>query len=32
LRAARIEEITAFRSPELFPSFNLPEHLPTRAS
>ena len=28
LRAARIEEITAFRSPELFPRFALPEHLP----
>ena len=29
LRAARIEEITAFRSPELFPRFSLPEQLPT---
>jgi hypothetical protein len=29
LRAARIEEITAFRSPELFPRFGLPEQLPT---
>ena len=28
-RAARIEEITAFRSPELFPHFGLPEQLPT---
>ena len=27
-QAARIEEITAFRSPELFPRFALPEHLP----
>ena len=27
--AARIEEITAFRSPELFPHFGLPEQLPT---
>ena len=27
-RAARIEEITAFRSPELFPHFGLPEQLP----
>jgi RNA polymerase sigma-70 factor, ECF subfamily len=27
-RAASIEEITAFRSPELFPRFGLPEHLP----
>ena len=29
LRAASIEEITAFRSPELFPLFGLPEQLPT---
>ncbi|HEV2902972.1 MAG TPA: hypothetical protein VGW30_06890, partial [Gaiellaceae bacterium] len=29
LRTASIEEITAFRSPELFPLFGLPEHLPT---
>ena len=29
LRTARIEEITAFRSPELFPLFALPEQLPT---
>jgi RNA polymerase sigma-70 factor (ECF subfamily) len=29
LHAARIEEITAFRSPELFPRFGLPEQLPT---
>jgi RNA polymerase sigma-70 factor, ECF subfamily len=29
LRAARIEEITTFRSPELFPRFGLPELLPT---
>ena len=29
LRAASIEEITAFRSPELFPRFDLPERLPT---
>jgi RNA polymerase sigma-70 factor (ECF subfamily) len=28
-RAARIEEITAFRSPALFPRFGLPEQLPT---
>ena len=28
LDAARIEEITAFRSPELFPRFGLPEQLP----
>jgi RNA polymerase sigma-70 factor (ECF subfamily) len=28
-RAARIEEITAFRSPELFSHFGLPEELPT---
>ena len=28
-QAARIEEITAFRSPELFPLFGLPEQLPT---
>jgi RNA polymerase sigma-70 factor, ECF subfamily len=28
-RAASIEEITAFRSPDLFPLFGLPEHLPT---
>jgi RNA polymerase sigma-70 factor, ECF subfamily len=28
-QAARIEEITAFRSPELFPLFRLPEQLPT---
>jgi RNA polymerase sigma-70 factor (ECF subfamily) len=27
-RAARIEEITAFRSPELFPRFGLSEQLP----
>jgi RNA polymerase sigma-70 factor, ECF subfamily len=27
LRAARVEEITAFRSPELFPRFGLPEQL-----
>jgi RNA polymerase sigma-70 factor, ECF subfamily len=27
LQAARIEEITAFRSPELFPPFDLPEQL-----
>lgn len=27
--AASIEEITAFRSPELFPRFGLPEQLPT---
>jgi RNA polymerase sigma-70 factor (ECF subfamily) len=27
--AERIEEITAFRSPELFPLFGLPEQLPT---
>jgi hypothetical protein len=26
--AMRIEEITAFRSPELFPLFGLPEQLP----
>jgi hypothetical protein len=29
LRAASIEEITAFRSPDLFPRFGLPEQLPT---
>jgi RNA polymerase sigma-70 factor (ECF subfamily) len=29
LRTERIEEITAFRSPELFPRFGLPEQLPT---
>ena len=29
LRTASIEEITAFRSPELFPLFGLPEQLPT---
>ena len=28
-QAARIEEITAFRSPDLFRLFGLPEHLPT---
>jgi RNA polymerase sigma-70 factor (ECF subfamily) len=28
-RTARIEEITAFRSPQLFPLFGLPEQLPT---
>jgi RNA polymerase sigma-70 factor (ECF subfamily) len=28
-QAARIEEITAFRSPELFPRFGLPEQLTT---
>jgi len=28
----RIEEITAFRSPELFPFFSLPERLPASAS
>ena len=28
LRGALIEAITAFRSPELFPLFGLPEHLP----
>jgi RNA polymerase sigma-70 factor (ECF subfamily) len=28
----RIEEITAFRSPELFPFFSLPEQLPASAS
>jgi RNA polymerase sigma-70 factor (ECF subfamily) len=28
--AAQIQEITAFRSPELFPRFGLPEELPTR--
>jgi RNA polymerase sigma-70 factor (ECF subfamily) len=27
-RATSIEEITAFRSPELFPRFGLPEHVP----
>jgi RNA polymerase sigma-70 factor (ECF subfamily) len=32
LRAASIEEITAFRSPELFPRFGLPEQLPTHVS
>jgi len=32
LRSSSIEEITAFRSPELFPRFGLPEHLPARAS
>jgi RNA polymerase sigma-70 factor (ECF subfamily) len=32
LQAARIEEITAFRAPEFFPLFGLPEQLPTRAS
>jgi RNA polymerase sigma-70 factor, ECF subfamily len=32
LRSSSIEEITAFRSPELFPHFGLPEHLPARAS
>ena len=32
LRAASIEEITAFRSPELFPRFGLPEQLPARAT
>jgi RNA polymerase sigma-70 factor, ECF subfamily len=32
LRGGRIEEITAFRSPDLFPLFGLPEHLPTSAS
>ena len=29
LRDARIEEITAFRTPDVFPSFGLPERLPT---
>jgi RNA polymerase sigma-70 factor (ECF subfamily) len=29
LRAANIEEITAFRSPKLFPRFGLPKQLPT---
>jgi RNA polymerase sigma-70 factor, ECF subfamily len=32
LRAASIEEITAFRSPKLFPRFGLPEQLPARAT
>jgi RNA polymerase sigma-70 factor, ECF subfamily len=32
LRAASIEEITAFRSPAFFPRFGLPEQLPPRAS
>jgi RNA polymerase sigma-70 factor, ECF subfamily len=32
LRAARIEEITAFRAPALFPRFGLPERLPSRAN
>ena len=32
LRAAGIEEITAFRYPELFPRFGLPEQLPGRAT
>ena len=29
LRDERIEEITAFRTPDVFPSFGLPERLPT---
>jgi RNA polymerase sigma-70 factor, ECF subfamily len=32
LHAVSIEEITAFRSPDLFPRFGLPEQLPTGAS
>jgi RNA polymerase sigma-70 factor, ECF subfamily len=32
LRGGRIEEITAFRSPDLFPLFGLPERLPTSTS
>src|SRR5262249_49112513 len=32
LRGDRIAEVTAFRTPQLFPLFRLPQHLPTRAS